>query len=555
MKGPPGSTARLDHGGDRVDLGTPRSATPERPAGVKGWRRAALLGLGVLSLGGAVSMLGPHLGPALVVAQQSPADQVVGMLSQPGLPAPTPEETKVLLQSLKPIDPGVISLLSRNGLKVEVVRPGQDLSAAHVLRDQSLQGFQSHQKEIRAFVTSMQDQAEQQFDGRLRQLEGERDRLAARLGAPTLPGPLAGLYPMGMGGGGFGGPMEPPKLTPDQEKMRDLNLEIGKLSAEKNGFVFTQTYESGLSLKPFTYPVIISEGNPFMGGIGGMAPMLAMQAQMPTTLQSMAQTHGAKTPEQFAEFYKLMELINGDRLNQARQAGVKQMAEMARLSGQPTAAVESASLKYPERVPLDHKKFNLLVPDMYYTRVGSQTMRLDEHDWGTVQRWTDPATGQVNTGRAEDGEPDGTMGQYFHLGGVNTVLVRDFRLGATTPVHEFGHALDYLVKKLDPTWHKAWYARVSDNFDQVNRGQALAITDYSRTNVGEYIGDGFLVYHTDPQLLKTRDPGLYDRIEELLGRARVLGSAPSSASATLGTLLEQIQQGDTSSGMPSQPPV
>lgn len=68
-------------------------------------------------------------------------------------------------------------------------------------------------------------------------------------------------------------------------------------------------------------------------------------------------------------------------------------------------------------------------------------------------------TGKVNSGKDKDGNPEGTMGQYFHLGDVNRILVRDFRLEKDMPVHELGHSLDSLMKKENPAFHEDWSKR------------------------------------------------------------------------------------------------
>ena len=536
--GPPGARKSADPG--EVFLGTTEPAPEVKPTGPRGWRRAAVLGMGILSLAGALATLGPSIGPAVALSQQSPQEQIVAMATQPGLTPATPEERATLLRALKPVNPQVISLLYRNGLQIEVVHPGQDLTRAGVLRDQS--HLEDQADRLRSFTADLQSRAEQRFGGRIRQLEGERDRLAQRMGLPQLPGPLAGMLPLGIGG--FGA--QAPKLTPDQEKLRDLNLAIGKLSSEKNAFVLTETWDSGLSLKPFSYPVneVPTMGGGLLGGGMSMAPMLAMQAQMPLTMLEMARAHGCKTPEQFAKFYKLMELVNGDQLKAATQEATGRMMDLARLQKMDPARVQAAAARHPEALTLDHRKFNLLVPNMIFTPVGDKTLALDEHDWGVVQRWTESGTGLANTGRDKDGQPDGTMGQYFFLGDVNKILVRDFRLSETTPVHEVGHALDFLVKKLDPTWHKAWFEKVCAGFDKVGTENGpQAITDYSRTNVGEYVADGFMMYHTQPEQLKARDPELYDRIGELIKKAEQLSRPASDSASTLGALLQRISKG------------
>lgn len=532
---PPGSRAKIEHVEDEVSLGATERVTAAAPTGPRGWRKAAaIVGLSFMALGGAINMVGPGLGPALSVAQQTPQDQVVSMLGSSPI---TAAEKATLLTSLKPIDPEVVNLLAKNGLRVAVAHSGQDLMASGFLREQTAAGYEARQAEIRGFMTGFHQQVEQRFDGRMRQLESEQARYFERVGPAPLAG-MGGFFPMG----GFGAPQQ---LTPDQQKLRDINLALGDLSMDKNEFVATRAMESGLGVKPFSFPVdeppeIMGGGLFGMGGAAAHAMML--QSQMPVSLLGMAQAHGAKSPEQIREFIALVELINGERLQTAQKAGAEGVVAIARASHQPTEGVASAALKYPERIPLDHRRFSLLVPDMFYTEVGGRTVGLDDHDRNAVAAWTDPATGLINSGRAPDGEPEGRMGQYFHLGGANAVLIRDFRVGATTPVHEFGHALDFLVEKLAPEWHQDWSDRVAQGFKKVGSSPdgPQAITDYSRTNVLEYVGDGFLLYHTEPETLKTKDPELHKRIAELIEKARELNGP--QAPQTLGSILEQLSK-------------
>ncbi len=518
---PPGSSARLESPDEVVLEGRPQ-ATPEVPCGPRGWRKAALIGAGVLSLAGGLMIGGPQV-PALMVATQSSAELVAGM-AHPGTSA---QELKTLQKSLSPVDPQVLSLLSRNGLKVQVVHEGQDLAQTGILREQSPQDYERRKDEITGFVARLNQESRQRFDAPIEALEQERDRLAARIGVSPMPLAMAGHYPGGFGG--FGG--TPPQLTPDQQAMQDLNVQLGKLSADKNGFFYEQAALSDLNVKPFNYPVRLEQ----LGNMMGLMQM--MHAQFPTSVHQMATVNGARTPEQVQEFSRLVEMINGERLVQAREHTLSQYQQGARAMGKPmSAATLAAARRHPEQIPIDHRRFNILVPDLIYTEVGGKVLRLDEHDWGTVQSWANP-DGRLKSGKDAEGEPDGTMGQYFWKGGLNQTLIRDFRLTATTPVHEFGHALDFLVEKLDPAWHKTWYAEVGKAFDQVGReGGTRAITDYSRSNVREYIGDGFMLYHSEPEALKSKDPALYQRVEELLDKARELGTGRQAT--TLGQFLK-----------------
>lgn len=143
---PPGSTARLESP-DLVSLSLPGRTTEPLPSGPRGWRRAAMIGAGVLSLAGALMIGGPQV-PALMVAQQSSAELVAGMTH----PSTSVQELKSLQQSLSKVDPQVLSLLSRHGLKIQVAHEGEDLAPLGVLRNQSPQDYERRKDEISRLV-------------------------------------------------------------------------------------------------------------------------------------------------------------------------------------------------------------------------------------------------------------------------------------------------------------------------------------------------------------------------------------------------------------------
>ncbi|MEW6284550.1 MAG: hypothetical protein AB1758_38400, partial [Candidatus Eremiobacterota bacterium] len=119
------------------------------------------------------------------------------------------------------------------------------------------------------------------------------------------------------------------------------------------------------------------------------------------------------------------------------------------------------------------------------------------------------------------------------------ILLRDFRLTERTPPHEVGHALDFLVERLDPAWHKEWRGRLQQAFDRVEKPNgSKAVTDYSRTNLREYLAEGFAEWHMRPVELKEKDPGLHRAVEELIHKAQEL--AGRGEPRTLGDFLKRL---------------
>ncbi|MEW6277299.1 MAG: hypothetical protein AB1758_01670, partial [Candidatus Eremiobacterota bacterium] len=407
---PPGSGSHVEGAGDGVELSRdppPEEKTPR-------WKRPALIGLGVLGFLGVAVQVGPSLGPALFHSQQSTDQLVEAMLAEPG--SLTPKERTDLRASLKTVRPEVLRLLQQHGLKIHVLRPGDDLLATGALREQSSDAVSRRLAQIHQFRDRLQVQLEERFDRPMQELDQRRQELTPK-DQPLVPAPMLGLA-------GFGGPATGMFGAPAPKSELDrVQAELGQLHFDRIRFQFEAASEAGLGVKPFSFPVTQVHGfMPF-----GMAAQI--HSNFPTTLYMMAEIHGAKTPEQKAEFYRLVELINGPRLDRARQEGVQSLRDMAeRLKGQPPTqgglaeyrpeVILKAAERYPERIPIDHRKHAILVPDLFFTEVGGQVHRFDEHDRGTAQDWLG-ADGRVSTGRDEDGEAHGTMGQFFHLDWIN----------------------------------------------------------------------------------------------------------------------------------------
>ena len=92
-------------------------------------------------------------------------------------------------------------------------------------------------------------------------------------------------------------------------------------------------------------------------------------------------------------------------------------------------------------------------------------------------------------------------------------------LGTGAATHEVGHAVDHLVERLDPDFYQDWSADLQEAYDAVGSGQSGAISDYSRTNLREYLADGSKFYHQQPDQLRQTDPALYELVDELTERA------------------------------------
>ena len=191
-------------------------------------------------------------------------------------------------------------------------------------------------------------------------------------------------------------------------------------------------------------------------------------------------------------------------------------------------------------VPINHRELNVLVPDLYYKQVGDQTVRLDSHDRGSLESWSgEPdAKGELHIDGKINGENHSIRGQYFHLGDVNRILLRDSEVSKRAPIHELGHAMDHILEKRDPQFYVAWKADVQKDYEAMMKnvygpeGGTQPITEYAETNVGEYIAEGFAHYHLTPDEFKAKDPKFYQAIDRFVNRLQQLDSPQ-----TLGQLL------------------
>ena len=195
------------------------------------------------------------------------------------------------------------------------------------------------------------------------------------------------------------------------------------------------------------------------------------------------------------------------------------------------------ALKHPEQVPVDHQKYNILVPDLYAWREPAPGQKaadpfapnakptgkpiyVDEHDLGTIKGWNTRDGARI--AKPYDRETNrGTtlMGQFFPKGDVNRLIVANTSLNDGTPTHELGHAIDFNVEKDDPGFYKPWKERLSGAFEAAGKDEGHQISGYSRTNEREYLAEGFQSYYHDPKTLKTVDPALYTLVKELAQRA------------------------------------
>jgi hypothetical protein len=439
----------------------------------------------------------------------------------------TEGEISSLSGSLSVVSPEVLAYAQQKGVKFQPVHEGDDITALKVLRPQKPGALEKKLPAMEAFGKKLNENVETKFDSKLRELEKQRNELAEKLrkdrpGNQPPPDKNASIFSM---------MANPEPSSPELEK---LDMQILDLEREKGKFIADEIGKSGLAADIKPYSIDIPSGNGFSG-----AGISAMLGRFPQSMEGMAEAHGAKTPEEKEEFYNAMKALNGDKLEKARKQAlendlrqfdaIENPDERSKVKAEISKGYAKQYEGHPEKMPMSYQDSVVLVPNTYYyhkpgAKEGDPPIRLDYHDYGTLNDWTDPQTGKAHNGKLGEGRTSVTNGQYFHLDGVNRILIRDFKMGGTTSVHELGHAIEANVEKDDPAFYKEWQANLKKAYDNVGKeGGTRQISDYSRENLKEYLAEGFMKYYEDPKLLKSNDPALYSRVEEMINRASSLG--------------------------------
>ncbi len=322
------------------------------------------------------------------------------------------EQRSLLQSSLNRVDRGLLLWAQQQGVRMQVLQSGEELEAADVLRD--LNG---------------------RFEQRLRpdiveKIHTYLEPLTERIGNEKDPERALNLR---------------------RQKQREL-AEL--LTANPCGAtVFTPAFA------PILAP--------------GLSKLAADPTETPT-LKSMALHHGANSPEQQGHFFHWMERLNGQRLEQARQATLAEKSEL--LKDRPEALQNwlRQAVQNPETVPLDVSLFTLVVPDAHFLEYREQPLLIDRSDLRSVEGW-------------RNGD---FRGQWFFLEGKSDLLIRASALALDTPIHELGHVIDFTLEKAEPEFYQTLAPRIEKAYGQA-RLDGHAITAYALANRREYIAEGF----------------------------------------------------------------
>lgn len=416
---------------DTVEISNPA----ERPQNTSFWART---GVAVALLGASLTCLaGPSI-PGLIAATATPA------------------EAAKLSSRYSKVDPKIMQLLEKDGVRVDVVRPGQSFLQTGVLPQRTPAEFQAQ-------MGTMQNTA----------------RAVEKATAPYAQG-IARLQQQG------------PEVA---ERLGDMQRQRRQ--------VLLDTLPEGSLAVPYSIPSLAG----LLRDSDGLHK-LAQQQKMPKGTTLMAQLAGARTPAQVQEYTQLVEAINGSRLEQARQASLATA----------TPAQQQAWSKDPGQIPLDLKGFDILVPDLAYVPDGNGgTARVSVQDASVQGAWAD-ANGKT-LARAS------IHGQYFPQS--RRILIQSSQVNppagqghAHTPLHELGHAVEDSVARHDPKFFGNWHSKLYIAYQKAQ--QSGTVSEYAASNVAEYLAEGVGHFYEDPNLLRQKDPKLFELTRQLLERAAQL---------------------------------
>ncbi len=239
---------------------------------------------------------------------------------------------------------------------------------------------------------------------------------------------------------------------------------------------------------------------PYAATAGVYNPNIAAaMASMPVTLEHIAKMHGAETPADAKRFIELTVALNGPRLEQAQQKFVDFARRM-------NPAFRPVTLPIEQR-PFVAGDSDVVLP-AYFLQDGSA---LSGHDHGSLRDW----------------KADVTAGQFWFQEGRRTIVYHEKHLtkddpGYSTTRHEFGHAYESALRKLDPAFYRTfktrWNAAYWTNFRQIQEHRFP--TGYAATNPGEFFAESFSVHFGGHRAtVEPRDPQAAGLMGEALERA------------------------------------
>lgn len=424
---------------------------------------------------------------------------------------PDARDVQHLKDALSGVDTEVLAYARANGTRWVIVKEGQQLSDAGVLRPRDPSVALSQARAASGTANAALQQAQAAFDGRLAAVTASLTSLDA--------------LPQEMGGPGPG-----PALSRADEaglaRINGLYTDLRGLQGQRKALTTTLLEQRTNERVKIYNPSegVAGNGSLYQGLVSGAAPHSPEQ---------MARMHGAKTPEEVASFVDAVELLNRDRLPALRQQSRQLLESRASTAGSPAQqqAAREILAQGDTALPIEHQSSMILVPNLYYYRPANQPdaapVVVDYHDYASLQQWND-GNGAI---KHADGKVWTVSGEHFDREGMNTIVLRDTALTPACAVHELGHAVEAIISRTGAPFANALSERKEAAF--ARPGPQGYVTDYAATSSSENLSEGFALHYNDPRRLQTRDPQLSRLIESQVAfiRAQVHGAANTGSGA------------------------
>ena len=419
-----------------------------------------------------------------------------------------PEEKK-LVDQLSRVDPAFLEYAQKNGVKIQMVKPGESLIENGAITPLSTDKFQQNIPNNTAIANRVLETTNHQFSDKMAAAR-DKDKQNWEKSKKS-------------GFGGFGGFTSTQSATPpamgneayrvNEKRRKKVNERLEK---ETKGQVMLYDPASGVPEK--------FRNTSYANG------MIAVQSG---STSNMAKNHGARTPEELKAFSRMVEQLNGPRLQKARKEGLEHFRKMLKDNGIDEKKINKQIehfKKHPEEIPIDHSKHDILVPNLFYyhtedkkSKPGNGTgqsnkpgVPVNYHDYSTLRSW------QGKDGRVMDqatSKRNGLIMNGQYLPDKKLILIRSDNPNLErkgTAIHELGHSIDFIMEKKNPGFYKQWRQQVDQSYDKTSKDSSTWISSYSRTNKREYIAECFTAtYNGRRKVLNTMDPTMGKLIADM----------------------------------------
>jgi len=448
-----------------------------------------------------------------------------GMMAQDG--CATKEQRQDIRDSLSVVNTDTLRFAAQNGVRIQVVNPGDSLIDTGVIKPQDAGEFQRNIPEYAEAGNQVLSEVNPQYQDRIKAAEAADRRQLEEMQRRSQG---TGAKPSG----GIG-------VQGEQEKVEGFNYDMAQHERRKK--VAEQLKEKTDGKVMLYEPTVM-----LAGGNGpasdkpknrAEAEAIYMMTRMPASTSQMAMTHGARTPEEVGQFNRMVEQLNGDRLTDARQEMIQFLEKGMNAPGADKKSMEQAIARFkehPEETPVDHFDHDILVPNLFHYRPDDNPMNpnnapksepttVNLHDFKTLKDWQAHDGKVYSRDEARQRGYSGSMsGQYLDKQKLIIIRGEDYSIkDKNIPVHEFGHSVDFLLKEKNPEFHSKWRQDVSAAYQSSARKPQMWISRYSRTSEGEYIAEGFACRHYGGKILNTMDPALYSIITQMDQAAQAEG--------------------------------